>query len=75
MEYSVQPINEFVDQFEELFNRMAGIENPDTEEMQVAHLLAAFGEKKSSPFGHVFAAMQSVGIEIFWETATARLMQ
>ena len=75
MECSGQPITELVGQFEELFNRMAGMKNYVTEETQVAHLLAAFGEKKSSPFGLVDAAMESAGIENSWESATAPLIQ
>ena len=75
MVYKDQPMSDFIDDFEEVFNRLAGMDAEISESMQVAILLASFGEKSSSPYGHVITNIQSQGDAVGWDTVTARLLQ
>ena len=68
-------MSDFIDSFEEIFNRLEGMGALFPEQMQVAMLLAAFGEKTQSPYGHIVAPMQNAGQDLYWENVTARLLQ
>lgn len=74
MSYRGQEMSDFVDEFEEIYNRLAAMGNVVAEDMQVATLLASFGDKNRSYYGHVVANLQSVD-GITWEFATARILQ
>ena len=74
MTYEGQSRPDFVDTFEEIFNRLA-VEGEISQEMQIAMLLASFGDKTKSPYGHIVASLQSVQESLSWETVTARLLQ
>lgn len=52
MAYRSQLISELVNDFESLFNKLAGVGSAVSEDMQIYHFLAAFGDKNRSPFGH-----------------------
>ena len=73
--YKGDPMQDYIDTFEELFNRLASMKSEIPEYLQVAVVLASFGDKHKSPFGHVIASMQSVHESVDWETTTARLLQ
>ena len=75
LRYSDQVMTDFVDQFEEIFNRLEGMKCPYAESMQVAILLSAFGEKSKSSCGPVVAALQTTEGVLTWESVTARLLQ
>ena len=49
LRYDGQPMSDFVDAFEEIFIRIEGMGHVFPEQMQVAMLLASFGEKSKSP--------------------------
>lgn len=73
--YSDQAMSDFIDEFEECFNRLSAMECAVSEQLQVAMLLASFGDKSKSAYGQVVASMQMMEIELSWESATARLLQ
>ena len=73
--YSGQSVQDYVDSFEEIFNRLAAMDSPVSDDMLVAMLFALFGDKRKSPFGHVISSLQTIQNKIDWETATARLIQ
>lgn len=58
--YTSQDIPQYIDNFEEILNLLAGMDCPIAEELQVAMLLALFGDKSKSPYGHVVASLQTV---------------
>ena len=68
-------MQEYVEAFEETFDRLAAMESLVTEVMQPATLLASFGDKNRSPFGYAFSSLQTVRENLHWETATATLIQ
>ena len=55
--YGNQKMTSFVDQFQTIFNRLAGINSAIPQDMQVANLLAISGDKSKLPFGHVVEAL------------------
>lgn len=73
--YNGQAMPDFVDEFEEVFNRLSAMESPVSEELQVAMLLAAFGDKSKSEYGQVVSTLQTIETEMSWEKVTARLLQ
>ena len=75
LRYTRQPMSDFIESFEEIFNRPEGIGAIFREQMKVPMLLAAFGEKTQSLYGHIVAALQNSGQDLYWETVTARLLQ
>ena len=75
LRYDGQAMSEFVDAFEEIFIGIEGLVHAFPEQMQVAMLLAYFGEKSKSPYGHIVAAIQSAEQNLSWESVTARLLQ
>ena len=76
LRYRDQEMSDFVDSFEEIFNRLEGMGSPFPERMQVAMLLSAFGDKSKSSYGPVVAAIQTAGGEhLNREDVTARLLQ
>ena len=76
LRYRDQEMSDFVDSFEEIFNRLEGMGSPFPERMQVAMLLSAFGDKSKYSYGPVVAAIQTAGGEnLNWEDVTARLLQ
>lgn len=75
LRYTDQPMSDFVDKLEEIFNRLQGMESPYPEEMQVAILLSVFGEKSKSSYGAIVAALQTTSGGLTWENVTARLLQ
>ena len=75
MSYTGQPMQDYIDAFEEIFNRLAAMESDVAEDLQVAMVLASFGDKNKSSFGHVLAALQTIQEKLDWETVTASLLQ
>ena len=75
MSYQEQSMQDYVDTFEEIFNRLAAMQSEIAEDLQVAMLLASFGDKSKSLFGYLIASMQAVQESLDWETATANLIQ
>ena len=75
MSYQEQSMQDYVDTFEEIFNRLAAMQSEIAEDLQVAMLLASFGDKSKSPFGYLIASMQAVQESLDWETATVNLIQ
>ena len=75
MAYKNQNMAEYISEFEDIFNRLEGMESEVEESIQVAMLLASFGDKNKSLFGHAVATLQSSSTELKWETATSRLLQ
>ena len=73
--YTGEPMSYFIGSFQETFNRLEFMNALFPEQMQVAMLLAAFGEKTDSSYGHIIAAMQNARQELSWENVTARLLQ
>lgn len=73
--YKSESMQDYVDHFEETFNRLSAMGSEVAEDMQVAMLLASFGDKRSSPFGHVLSALQTRDTELDWETVTSTLLQ
>ena len=65
--YSEQSMSDFIDGFEEVFNRLEGMNSPYPEQMQVALFLSSFGEKSKSPYGPVVAALQTSPQTLTWE--------
>ena len=51
------------------------MKNDVAEDLQVAMLLASFGDKNFSPFGYTISTRQSIQDNLDWETATATLLQ
>lgn len=66
---------DFVDQYEEIFNRLEGMGSAFPETMQVAILLSSLSEKSKSPYGAIVAAIQTAAKTLTWESVTARLLQ
>lgn len=75
MTYSNQPMGDYLDGFEEVFNRLEGMESTVAEDLQVAMLLASFGDKNKSSYGHTIYSLQSGADSPSWETVTAKLLQ
>ena len=75
MSYTSQDMPQYIDTFEEIFNRLAGMNCPIAEELQVAMLLASFGDKSKSPYGQVVASLQTVNETLSWESVSACLLQ
>ena len=73
--YRNQPMSDYTDAFGEIFNRLEGLESSIAEDMQVTMLLASFGDKNKSPFGHAIYSLQSGSETPSWETVTAKLLQ
>lgn len=67
-------MQDYIGAFEENLNRLAGIRSKVSPDLQVAMLLASFGDKNKSQFGHAITLLQNgqEGLEL--ETATARLL-
>lgn len=70
-----QVMSDFIDSFEKIFNCLDGMGSPFPEQMQVAFLLSSFGQKSSSKYGGVVAALQTLTDSLTWEHVTARLLQ
>ena len=66
---------DYIDGYEEIFNRLAAMQSHVSEEMQIAMLLASFGDKSQSQYGHIVTSLQTVQDELKWETVSARLLQ
>lgn len=75
MNYKGESMEDYIDSFEEIFNRLAAMDNMFAEDLQVAMLLASFGDKKTSPFGHVLASLRTRQEDLDWETTTSTLLQ
>lgn len=68
-------MQDYLNAFEETFNRLGSVESVVTEDMQVAMLLASFGDKNRSPFVHAHSSLQRVHENLHWETETAMPLQ
>ena len=55
--YSGQPMVDYIDDFEEVFNHLSALESPVSEPMQVGMVLASFGDKSKSAYGQVVASL------------------
>lgn len=75
LSYQGQIMSDFVDSFEEIFNRLAAMNSLIDDSMQVAMSLASFGDRSQSPYGQVIALLQTMGGDLTWETVTSRLLQ
>lgn len=75
LRYDGQAMSDFIDAFEKIFIGIEGMGHAFPEQIQVAMVLASFGEKSKSSFGHIVAALQSAGQNLSWESVTARLLQ
>lgn len=75
MSYRLDSMEDYVDSYEEIFNCLSAIESKVADDMQVAMLLASFGDEKTSTFGHVLASHQSRQEKLDWETTTSILLQ
>ena len=65
--YSSQSMGDYMDAFEEIFNRLEGMQSPITEDLQVEMLLASFGDREKSPYGHAIYSLQSGTESPSWE--------
>ena len=73
---SSKTMSEYIDEMEEIFNRLAAMDIEIVETMQVARFLTSFGNSDESPYGGVISAFQTMADEnLTWETVTARLLQ
>lgn len=68
-------MHDYIVSFEEIVNCLSGMKSEIAEEMQVAMVLASFGDKNKYPFGHVIASLTTIQDKLEWETATASLLQ
>lgn len=68
-------MQDYIDGYEKLFKRPAAMDGTIAEDLQVAMLLAFFGEKKQSPFGYVLESLQTIQEKVHWGTGTATLFQ
>ena len=75
LSYQGQTMSDFIDIFEEIFNRLDGMQSNIQEDMQVAMFLASFGNKFQSSYGQVIASLQTLGDALSWETVTSRMLQ
>ena len=75
MSYKGQSLQDYVDSYEEIFNHIAAMNSKVADDVQVAMLLASFGDKNRSTFGIAIASLQSMQESFDWETATAVLLQ
>lgn len=66
-------MQDHVDAFEEIFIRLAAIISEIAENFQIAMLMASFGDKNQSAFGHTIASLQTLLEKLDWEPATAML--
>ena len=70
-----QWMSDVIDGFEEVFNRLEGMNSPYPEQLKVALFLSSFGENSKSPCGPVVAALQISSQTLTWENFTARMLQ
>lgn len=75
LRYASQIMSDFIDSFEEFFNRLAGMSSEIKEYMQIAMLLVSLGDKVHSQYGQVIASLQTIGETLTWETVSSRLLQ
>ena len=77
MKYSEEKsMSEYIDGMESLLNRLESMDCSLPASMQVAILLASFGNTETSPHGPVVSALQTLSdSDLTWENATARLLQ
>ena len=69
-------MSEYIDEMESIFNRLESMDSTVPSLLQVAILLASFGNKEKSPFGSVVSALQTLKDEdLTWDSATSRLLQ
>lgn len=68
-------MSEYIDNFENTFLKLDSMECSVPDSLQVAMLLASFGNVDESPYGPVISALQTLGEDsLTWETVTARLL-
>lgn len=58
----------------DIFISIQGIDHTSPKKIQVAMLLASFGENGKSPYGHILSALQSAKQNLSWESVTTRLL-
>ena len=75
LRYHGQAMGDYVDSFEEIYNRLESMNCTIEPEIQVATLLASFGDRDSSPYGHLVTALQMATEKPNWETVSAMLLQ
>ena len=73
--YQGQSMSDFIDIFEEIFNKLDGMQSNIQEDMQVAMFLASFGNKFRSSYGQVIASLQTLVDALSWDTVTSRMLQ
>ena len=60
MSYKEQALQDYFDAYEAIFNRQAAMKSDVAEDLQVVMLLASFGDKSRSLFGHSISTLQSI---------------
>ena len=75
LSHSNQTMSVYFDQFQTIFNKMAGVGSTVDNDTNVATRLAPFGDKSKSLYGKLVTALQTNGTVVSWNTATARLLQ
>ena len=60
IQYNQKAIGDYIDGFEEILNRLAGIGSAISEDMQLAMVLSSFGDLNKSPFGSIISLLQTV---------------
>lgn len=75
MVYFGQMMQDFIEAFEHIFNRLSSMGSQVPAQLQVAMFLVSFTDKNTSKFGHSMASLQSKHDNLDSETATARLLQ
>ena len=73
--HSNQPIGDYIDSFDEIFNRLAGMGSLIAEDMQIALFLSSFGDPGRSRYGHIVTSFQTLHDDLSWKTVTAPLLQ
>ena len=69
--YSGQSMGDYVDSFEEEFNRLGGIDSTASEELQVAIFISSFGDLNQTRFGHAISSLQNIQDSLSCETAAS----
>lgn len=65
----------YIDDWEQIFNRLSAINSPIQEKLFFGMLLTLLADKRQSPFGHTISSLQVIQDGLKWEKVTSRLMQ
>lgn len=73
--YGNESMQDYIDSFEEILNRLTATSSVVGESMLVVTFLASFGNKAKSPFGPLIASLQTRSGKLEWEIVTSTLIQ